>query len=697
MRRGRPGLLAAPPYLLALFLLRAGGHEGWPFLLASAVGVLAFGYALADFVAARRGGDRVPPADPLLIWGGVVAMELHAAFPAVAGTRTVPAALCFALGYRLPPAASVPAALGAAWWLAGMAQRTHGVIGEYASIGALAILAGAAGFIVRRNELRRAPDMIRARETIARSRSLVLPWEEPRTGGGHSAEGATEETVLLRRELELKDGIQRALEGLLPMAGAACVAYLSQSPAPGSSRHDGILVSRGPGSPREFSVPDTYVPVREATVFRRPFLESGPEAQRYAPWDMGADARVTGIAAVPVFRGEAVEGVLLAVREEEGAWGDSVPALIELVAHFIGRDIERIRTVHHGERYLLREDWYHRMVRKMAQVGGAGTGEPEESLPLRRQRVYAEAVGHVRRQVGANRAMLIGTGDAGKTGWIAWEETGSGGGGTDRAQALGESYVGWVIRTGSQRIFSDAGGPSRSQGVLPSAWMKGEERSFLLFPVAGVGEFRGAVVCTHGEAKRFHRHHAEIVRDITEVMQLGLSHVERLEALTMRAATDGLTGLTNRKTFLEQLSGELARLDGRHPCAVVMMDIDHFKRINDTHGHPFGDEVLRRVAGVLGKAVRKGDAVGRYGGEEFVLYLHMADPDKAREGAERFRRMIRQTKFLKDGREVAVTASFGISCAPQHGATAGELLKRADEALYLSKQRGRDRVTVHPG
>jgi len=187
------------------------------------------------------------------------------------------------------------------------------------------------------------------------------------------------------------------------------------------------------------------------------------------------------------------------------------------------------------------------------------------------------------------------------------------------------------------------------------------------------------------------------VRDIAEVLLLGISHVEHLEALTRRATTDGLTGLTNRKAFLARLEEDIARLDGRHPGAVVMLDIDHFKRINDTYGHPFGDEVLRRVAGILEKAVRKGDAAGRYGGEEFVLYLHMADPGRAREGAERFRRMIRQARFHQGGREVVVTASLGVACSPAHGSGAEELLKRADEALYLSKQRGRDRVTVYPG
>ncbi len=693
--RNRPGFLAFP-YLLALLLLRVRDVEGWAFLLASAVGVAAFVVVLADFLAARRGGDRVPPRDSLLLWGGGASMGLHAALPAIAAARLVPAALFFSLGFFLRPALAIPSMVCSAAWFAMMGPGAAGTMGEFASVASLGILSGGAGIVVRRNKSRQAADGIRAREAVAGSRSTVLPWEEPRRGEMRPTEDATEETVLLRREQELKDGILRALEGLLPMIGAAHVAYLSSATSPGTARNDGLLVSRGQGSPREFSVPDTYVPVREATVFRRPFLEDGPAAQMYAPDGLGTETRPTGIVAAPVYRGEEVEGVILAIREDEGGWPDSVTSLVEFVAFFVGRDIERIRSLHQAERYLLREGWYHRMVRKMAQVGSE-EGEAEEGLPLRRQRVYAEAVGQLRRIIGANRALLVGTSDGGKNGWITWEETDSGAGGSDRPEPLGESYVGWVIRTGSRRILSEPHDASRSHDALPPAWMKERERSFLLLPVAGVGGFRGAVVCCHEGERRFHRQHAEIARDITEVMQLGLSHVGHLEELAKRAATDGLTGLANRKSFLQRLEAELARLDGRHPLAVVMMDIDHFKRINDTYGHPFGDEVLRRVSIVLGKAIRRGDAVGRYGGEEFVLFLPMADSVKALEGAERFRRMIRQTKFHHDGREVAVTASFGVSCAPGHGNSAEELLSRADQALYLSKQRGRDRVTMYPG
>jgi diguanylate cyclase (GGDEF)-like protein len=687
----------APPYLIGLLLLHRWHPNGLLTAAVSAGGPVALAYAGASYAVAAMGSGRVPGTGALLVWSGVVAMELHAAAPAVARTRTVPAVLCFALGYGLPPPAALVSILLTAGWLAAAPHRGVGGWPELLSILAMAIVSGVAGGAVRRSRQRRISDEVRSREAHARSRSLVLPWEEPRAGNAVAADDAAQDSILLRRERELHEGIRRTLEGLLPVTGAACAAFLSPSPTPGSARHDGFAVVAGADGPKELSVPDTYLPVREALLFGRPFLESGPEARRYAPPGLCRNGRASGVAAVPVFRGDHTEGALLVVRHEEGGWDAPVVQLLELGSYFIGRELERTRALHVGDRYLLREGWYHEMVRKMAQVGNPGGGDGEEGLRSRRERVYAEAVGQVRRQLGASRVLLAGTASAGKKGWITWEETESRAGGSADPAPMGDSYVGWVIRTGSQRIFSDTEGAARGQNVVPQAWARPGERSFLLFPVGEAGGFRGAIVCTHPEPGKFRKQHAEVVRDVMEVMQLGLSHVERLETLTRRATTDPLTGISNRKAFFDQLTAELTRLDGRHPCAVIMADIDHFKRVNDTYGHPFGDEVLRRVAGVLGKAVRKGDAVGRYGGEEFVLYLHLADGDRAREGAERFRQMIRKTKFVHAGREVSVTASFGVACAPRHGATAETLLKCADEALYLSKQRGRDQVTVFPG
>jgi diguanylate cyclase (GGDEF)-like protein len=689
--------LLAPAYLFALVLLRRKFPSGAAFPAAASAGFLAFLAVIVWNLIRKWRDDRVPEREAILVWAGVAALELHALVPAVAWSRTVPAALFFLVGLLLPAHRSVPVAVGCAAWIPAMVRDPSLILAEGVAAAAMALLAGGAGLLVRRR-LRNAPggeDPVRA--AIARSRSMVLPWEEPQSGGSRPGGEATEESALLRREIDLREGVRRGLESVLPLAGISHAAYLATTAAPGAQRLEGFLVSLGRRDPREFSVPDTYVPVREATVFQRPFLERGPGSARYSPWERGEGVPPTGIAAVPVLREGVVEGVLLAVREEEGHWGEPVLPLLELAAYFLGRDIDRVRALHRGERYLLREDWYHQMVRKMAQVRPSEEGEGDPDLRTRRERVYSEAATQVRRQAGASRVLLIASSDGGQKGWIAWEETGSGGRCGELPESLGETYVGWVIRTGSQRLFSEAAGPPRSQGILPVPWEVQGEQSFLVLPVGAPGGFHGAVVCAHPSARRFQRQHADLVRDIAEVLLLGLSHVEHLEALTLRAATDGLTGLANRKAFLARLEEDVARLDGRHPAAVVMLDIDHFKRINDTYGHPYGDEVLRRVAGILGKAVRKGDAAGRYGGEEFVLYLHMADPDKAREVAERFRRMIRQARFRNEGREVVVTASLGVACSPAHGKSAEELVRCADAALYLSKQRGRDRVTVYPG
>ncbi len=693
----RWAVIVAPLYLAALVALRGAGPDHWPVAVAPLPAIAAFGYAAVDYLVAWRDGTRVPDKEPILVWGAVLAMIIHAAIPAVGRSRIVPAGLFFALGYGFPSTVSLAAIAGSAAWLGAGAMYGAGAPGELLSIGAMAVAAGGTGIFLRQRRRRAAPGDSPGAGTGGQGPSLVLPWETPEGRRPEPSSDSPGDAVLRRREAELLGGIQRTLEALLPLIGAAHVAFVSPSRAPGRASHGGMLVSLGAPHRKEFAVPDTYVPVRESVLFRKPFLETGAAAGRFAPWDAGKGARVNGVAAVPVFDGDTVEGVLLAYREDEGPWDAPVLPVFELAAYFIGREIERTRVLHQGERYLLRQDWYYRIVRRMAQAGSAARGDTGESLRERRERVYAEAVGEIRRQIGAQRAALIGTSDGGVRGWLTWEETDDGGGGSDRPEALRDTYAGWVIRTGTQRLFADVTEPPGIQNVLPAAWTRSGERSVLLLPLGEVGGFRGAVVCTHAEPGRFRKQHAEIARDISEVMQLGLSHVERLELLTQKASVDPLTGMANRRTFLEQVAADLARLDGRHPCALLIVDIDHFKRINDSYGHPFGDEVLQGVAAIMKKAVRKGDAAGRYGGEEFVLYLHMADPLQAKEGAERFRRMIRQAKFLHEGRPVAVTASFGIACAPLHGLAVEDLLKRADEALYLSKQRGRDRVTVYPG
>lgn len=163
--------------------------------------------------------------------------------------------------------------------------------------------------------------------------------------------------------------------------------------------------------------------------------------------------------------------------------------------------------------------------------------------------------------------------------------------------------------------------------------------------------------------------------------------------LHMMAQTDPLTGLLNRRAFEQILYRELMRssLSGP-PIAVLLLDIDHFKEVNDAFGHQAGDEVICRVSAVLNGSLRASDALARYGGEEFVLLLRDASAAQAEEIAERLRAGIAGLTRLPG--VMTITASIGVAVY-RTGDTADELLRRCDEALYCSKRSGRNLVTVH--
>jgi diguanylate cyclase (GGDEF)-like protein len=167
------------------------------------------------------------------------------------------------------------------------------------------------------------------------------------------------------------------------------------------------------------------------------------------------------------------------------------------------------------------------------------------------------------------------------------------------------------------------------------------------------------------------------------------------ENLRVLATHDGLTGLWNRAAILDILERERdrARREGR-PLSVVLADLDHFKRINDTHGHLAGDQVLRQAAQRMQGMLRPYDMVGRYGGEEFLVVLPGCDGRSAVGLAERLRRAIADEPIQVDKGRIAVTLSLGISSFTGEGPTAADLLRIADEALYRAKAAGRDRAEV---
>lgn len=179
--------------------------------------------------------------------------------------------------------------------------------------------------------------------------------------------------------------------------------------------------------------------------------------------------------------------------------------------------------------------------------------------------------------------------------------------------------------------------------------------------------------------------------------QLLLRWHQREAQVKTLSMIDGLTGVLNRRAVMDGLARETARMQRHnHPLSVVMLDLDHFKPVNDNYGHPLGDLVLRETAAKLRNVARQADMIGRYGGEEFILILPETDLEGAATIAERLRKTIADLEIpVSENNTLTVTASFGIACSDpeKHQSTSyEELIKRADLALYEAKESGRNRV-----
>ena len=190
-----------------------------------------------------------------------------------------------------------------------------------------------------------------------------------------------------------------------------------------------------------------------------------------------------------------------------------------------------------------------------------------------------------------------------------------------------------------------------------------------------------------------------IRRRLTEserALQQQLVENEALQGrLREQANHEALTGLFNRRFLDATLGRELIRSQREGlPLALIMIDLDHFKRINDSHGHLVGDEVLRRVAFLLNHDSRGSDVVCRYGGEEFLLMLPNMPLAAAQQRAEHYRESLASSVLLIQGQRLRVTLSAGVACYPEHGQLPGELLAAADRAMYQAKGRGRNRVAL---
>ncbi len=188
---------------------------------------------------------------------------------------------------------------------------------------------------------------------------------------------------------------------------------------------------------------------------------------------------------------------------------------------------------------------------------------------------------------------------------------------------------------------------------------------------------------------------APVLRTIAEIIAGAIEVKEKEEELFRLASHDDLTGLSNRRSFTEELERELLRgKRSGQTSAVLMIDLDHFKRVNDTYGHAIGDRVLRHFSTQARQALREIDTLARIGGEEFAAILPQVDADNALAAAERLRAEIERAVLDIEGLPLPVTASIGISLTHEDDSGYGSILKRADQALYAAKSAGRNCVRL---
>lgn len=405
-------------------------------------------------------------------------------------------------------------------------------------------------------------------------------------------------------------------------------------------------------------VPAAGDPVTWALTEGRPL-----RLDRSPPWAIGP------VTAAPVSAGVAITA--------EGEGVTPPPAFVADAAAVIGAFL---RVLDRERRAVGRADRFDRFMDFLKGLPGGGEAE-------RFPEVLARAVAEMAAADGA--AVAAWDGDRGRV-LATW---GTGGG-----PARGTYFA---IMDGELAHAARAGSTIRRTGLVraPVLAHAGERWSptpacLTAVPLSdATGTTRG-VIAFWGDAPPDDAA-VHLVEALASLLALQLQHSTDLVRFRERAHEDALTGLRNRAALEERLADERHRFHRyRRPVSLLVLDLDHFKRVNDTWGHPAGDAILQRVADILRGTIRDADVAFRFGGEELIVLLPETMRREAGEVAERIRNAIAAAVVEWGGERIPLTVSVGVSSCPETVEDPGELVKSADEALYVSKREGRNRVTV---
>lgn len=252
----------------------------------------------------------------------------------------------------------------------------------------------------------------------------------------------------------------------------------------------------------------------------------------------------------------------------------------------------------------------------------------------------------------------------------------------------------WALRQGVMHVYDNA----ENNILCDHCTLEHESIPNICVPMMAQNEIIG-IMHIEFDIDSYNKYNNEsillIIQNIARQIGFAIASIRIHDVLKTRSTRDPLTNLYNRSYLMETLERDLARAHRNDTSvAVVMLDLDHFKTVNDTYGHDLGDEVLKKVAQVLQSNIRQSDIVSRYGGEEFIIVLYDATEEDAFQRIDEMRKMINDLQFHAHGQNFNISGSFGISMYTKDNESAEELIKQADDAQYQSKKDGRNKVSI---
>jgi diguanylate cyclase (GGDEF)-like protein len=395
------------------------------------------------------------------------------------------------------------------------------------------------------------------------------------------------------------------------------------------------------------------------------------------------EVRIGSLLAVPVLTGDVVAGLLIADKLETQSLTGREPGLLAEFAEMAAESILQMRASlsreELGAEFKAIYDVSHRL-----------------TATLELLRIRALLLRSAQELVPPMESAAIVLADSPPTRYRIEEAHGWAKEFEGREVALSErTWTSWVLRSAEEPYLLDdvAGGKERMPVlVLDEGW--GRAESLLALPLKARQQTLGALVLT-GRRGTFDASALRVLGILANQGAAALFAHRLMEREKEQAVRDGLTDLYNRREFTRLLRQTLAREERQGGgFALLLFDIDHFKKLNDTYGHPAGDAALRNTAQVLERHLRKGDQAARYGGEEFAAILPGADEAGALHLAERVREAIEASRVVFEGARLNVTVSLGVAVWPADGKDEEGLVSAADRALYSAKQAGRNRVVA---